>query len=192
MSPEKVAILVVAGLIAVLLAVALLGTESNGNGPAAGTPKAAAAPENVKIPPKQIESYTYEDIVRGTARPRPEVRPVSAESRPSVATVEYVVRKDDTLERIARRELGGREQVGKILALNKGLNPSKLRIGSKILLPVVQRESRSVAEAPKPEVAKADAAKSGAAKTDAAKSKAKPASTRRPFEPVAAKSTRGL
>ena len=180
MSPEKVAILVVAGLIAVLLAVALLGTESNGNGPGAGAAKAAVVPENPKTAPKQIESYTYEDIVRGTARPRPEAKPVAAtESRSSGATVEYVVKKDDTLEKIARRELGSRDLVGKILALNKGVNPSKLRIGQKILLPVVQRESRVVAEAPKPK------AKPTAAATT-------PPPVRRQFEPVSAKSGRGL
>lgn len=183
MSPEKVAILVVAGLIAVLLAVALLGTESNGNGSAAAGPKPAGAQEHPKTPPKQIESYTYEDIVRGTARPRPEVKPVSAtESRPAVATAEYVVKSGDTLEKIARRELGNRDQVGKILALNKGVNPSKLKVGQKILLPVVARDSRTVAEAPKPKPKEKEKEKEKAQST--------PPPPRRQFEPVSAKSGR--
>lgn len=188
MSPEKVAILVVAGLIAVLLAVALLGTESNGNGSTASGPKPVVVPERPKTPPKQIESYTYEDIVRGTARPRPEVKPVSAtESRPAVATTEYVVKSGDTLEKIARRELGGREQVSKILAVNKGVNPSKLKVGQKILLPVPAKEpvkeSRTVAEAAKPKAKEKETAKSSAPST--------PPSSRRQFEPVSAKSGRG-
>jgi LysM repeat protein len=180
MSPEKVAILVVAGLIAVLLAVALLGTESNGAGSAPAGARPAGAPEHPKTPLKQIESYTYEDIVRGTARPRPEVKPVSStESRASVPTAEYVVKSGDTLEKIARRELGSRDQLGKILALNKGVNPSKLRIGQKILLPAVAKESRTVAEAPKP---KAKEKKERAAST--------PPPSRRQFQPVSAKSGR--
>jgi len=174
MSPEKVAILVVAGLIAVLLAVALLGTESNGNGSAAPGAKAPAVKENSKTEPKQIESYTYEDIVRGTARPRPEVKPVADETRPATPTVEYVVRKADTFEKIARRELGSRDHVSRIIALNKGVNPAKLRIGQKILLPVVPRDTRVVAEAAKPK----------------AKSATTTAPARRKFEPVAAKSGR--
>ena len=110
MSPEKVAILVVAGLIAVLLAVALLGTESNGNGSAAPPEKPKAPPERPKPAPKQIEAYTYEDIVKGGRDgPRPEAKPASAETRPEATTTEYVVKKDDTLEKIARRELGSRE-----------------------------------------------------------------------------------
>ena len=48
MSPEKVAILVVAGLIAVLLAVALLGTESTGSG-ATGTPEKPKAPATERV-----------------------------------------------------------------------------------------------------------------------------------------------
>jgi LysM repeat protein len=138
------------------------------------------SPEHLKPAPKQIESYTYEDIVRGTARPRPEVKNAAAtESRPSGATVEYVVKSGDTLDRIARRELGGREQVGKIIALNKGINPSKMKIGQKILLPVVQRETRLVAEAPK-------------AKPKAAASPTAAGTSRRQFEPVTAKSTKSL
>ena len=157
MSPEKVAILVVAGLIAVLLAVALLGTESNGNGSAPPTGRPAATPERPKTAPKQIESYTYEDIVKGAGRTRPEVKQAPAETRPEAATVDYVVKKDDTLEKIARRELGSRESVSRIIALNKGLNPSKLKIGTKIRLPAVKPDQ--VAEAPKAKTTGTGAAK---------------------------------
>jgi nucleoid-associated protein YgaU len=140
MSPEKVAIVVVAGLIAVLLAVALIGTEPQGSQPGSG---AGAGPgsERGKPAPSQIESYTYEDILKGRTRPRPpeEAKP---QLQAAVDTTEYVVRKDDTIERIARRELGDRSYVGKIISLNKGLDPKKLRVGAKIMIPVVQRDTR--------------------------------------------------
>jgi nucleoid-associated protein YgaU len=142
MSPEKVAILVVAGLIAVLLAVALLGTESNGNAPAAPPTAAKAAAEKSRPAPKQIEEYTYTDIVRGQARFRPEPKP-PVEAQPADAkssTTEYTIRSGDTIDKIARRELGRRELAGKILALNKGINPSRLKIGSKIVIPVVDKK----------------------------------------------------
>jgi nucleoid-associated protein YgaU len=148
MSPEKVAILVVAGLIAVLLAVALLGTESQGSPSPGPSEKPKAGAERIRPTPKQIEEYTFEDIVKGSARPRPPVKPVA--EPPKETTTQYVVKKDDTIEKIARRELGNRSYVGRILALNKGLNPTKLRIGTKIALPVVRQDARSVtAEAPR-------------------------------------------
>jgi nucleoid-associated protein YgaU len=161
MSPEKVAILVVAGLIAVLLAVALLGTESTGSG-ATGTPEKPKAPatERVKPAPKQIEEYTYQDIVRGNTRPvrlaepKPSVEPVAAK------TTQYVVKRNDTLEKIARRELGNPGYVGRILALNKGVNPSKLAVGTKLELPVVKADTKAVAEATPPR-AKAPASSRG-------------------------------
>jgi nucleoid-associated protein YgaU len=148
MSPEKVAILVVAGLIAVLLAVALLGTESSGTSQAGAAEKMKSLAERPKPAPKQIEEYTYDDIVKGGARPKAEVKP-AAETTP-VKTTLYVIKKNDTVERIARRELGNASYVGRILALNKGLNPAKLRVGSKIALPVVRPEPRAEAARAKP------------------------------------------
>jgi nucleoid-associated protein YgaU len=147
MSPEKVAILVVAGLIAVLLAVALLGSETTTASPGAPE-KAKSAVEKPRPAPKQIEEYTYQDIVKGSARPRPEAKP-AANTTPQ-KTSEYVVKKNDTIEKISRRELGSPSYVSKILALNKGVNPAKLTIGQKLALPVVRQESRNVtAEAAK-------------------------------------------
>jgi nucleoid-associated protein YgaU len=159
MSPEKVAIVVVAGLIAVLLAVALMGTEPHGSPAAPGAEKARPAP-------KQIEEYTYEDILNARARPRP-----ADHARPEVqpvGTIEYSIRKDDTIERIARRELGDRSYVGKILSLNKGLDPKKLKVGTKINLPVVRKDvGRPTAEAPKK--GRAPERQGGRAETAAAK-----------------------
>lgn len=141
MSPEKVAILVVAGLIAVLLAVALLGTESNGKASPEAPVPAKAAIEKPKLAPKPIEEYSYLDVVNGGARYRPEPKPSQAREEPpaKAATTEYTIRSGDTIDKIARRELGNRDLTGKILALNKGINPSRLKIGSKIVLPVVEK-----------------------------------------------------
>lgn len=152
MSPEKVAILVVAGLIAVLLAVALLGTEPVANTAPPEADKARAVQERVRPQPKQIEEYTYEDVLSGQSRPRPAPKPapIVAET-PKPKTVEYVVKKNDTIEKIARRELGSPSYVGKILALNKGVNPSRLSVGTKLNLPSVRPDARAVtADAARP------------------------------------------
>jgi nucleoid-associated protein YgaU len=159
MSPEKVAILVVAGLIAVLLAVALLGTEPAAP-PASSEPeKARVSPERIRPMPKQLEEYTYEDVLNGASRARPQPKVVAqAVDAPKQKSVEYVVKKNDTIEKIARRELGSPSYVGKILSMNKGVNPSRLAIGAKLNLPVVRPEARAVAASaarPQPMAARA-------------------------------------
>lgn len=49
--------------------------------------------------------------------------------------VEYTIKPGDVLERIAIRELGSRQRVADILALNDGLVPNKLQPGKPIRLP---------------------------------------------------------
>ncbi len=140
MSPEKVALIVVTGLIAVLSGVAILGTE---NGPANATPglgKAAAQaapaqPKPQRVLAKPIEEYTYNDLVAGRARTRTPEK-AAAEAEGPKAPVEYTVKKGETLGRIAREKLGNGALAGKIVALNKGMRiDSRLQPGQKILLP---------------------------------------------------------
>jgi len=49
---------------------------------------------------------------------------------------EYTISKGDTLERIARVELGSAGRVGELKDLNPGLRPRSMRIGAKIKLPI--------------------------------------------------------
>ncbi len=147
MSPEKVALIVVTGLIAVLSGVAILGTEEGkktADPAAAGlagalTSKTAAtpppsSPKSTRVIPQAVEEFTYNDLVSGRARTRTPPKP-EADSTPQ-APVEYTVKKGETLGKIARDRLGNGALVGKIVALNKGLRvESRLQPGQKILLP---------------------------------------------------------
>lgn len=49
---------------------------------------------------------------------------------------DYVVRKGDSLELIARRELGSAERSDEIMTHNEGLDPRRLRVGQTLKLPV--------------------------------------------------------
>jgi len=51
------------------------------------------------------------------------------------AVVAYTIGKGDTLEGIARRQLGDHRRVGELQELNPGVEPKNLRIGQKIRLP---------------------------------------------------------
>lgn len=51
------------------------------------------------------------------------------------AVVSYTIGKGDTLEAIARRQLGDRKRVADLRELNPGIDPTRLRIGQKIRLP---------------------------------------------------------
>ncbi|MCW5753089.1 MAG: LysM peptidoglycan-binding domain-containing protein [Phycisphaeraceae bacterium] len=51
-------------------------------------------------------------------------------------TREYVVRSGDTIERIARRELGSVTRQREILELNPGIDPLRLQIRAVLLLPL--------------------------------------------------------
>ena len=48
----------------------------------------------------------------------------------------YVISKGDTLEGIARVELGSRKRVDELKKLNPGLRPTNMQIGSTIKLPL--------------------------------------------------------
>ena len=60
----------------------------------------------------------------------------------------YVVESGDTLSEIAEKELGSEKYQKKILAMNPGLIPNKLRIGQELILPTqhLLMKERPVAE----------------------------------------------
>ncbi len=51
----------------------------------------------------------------------------------------YTIRKGDTLNAIAERKLGAKSRVRDILALNPGLDPHRISVGTKIKLPAAEK-----------------------------------------------------
>lgn len=81
----------------------------------------------------------------------PVATPIGAE--PSTATPagnyrKYKVQKGDTLEGIAFAQLGKKSKVSEILKANEGINPSRLKVGQEILLPMKEETSVAVVETP--------------------------------------------
>ena len=60
------------------------------------------------------------------------------ESESKVATKEYVVQKNDSLWKIAQKELGGGHRWKTLYELNKNKikDPNKLKVGTKLTIPV--------------------------------------------------------
>lgn len=79
-------------------------------------------------------------------KPSVDKPPVKPEPQPASSTREYKVKKGDTLEGIASRELGSRARVGEIQALNPKLKATSLQIGQAIVLP----GAGSIAKTPTP------------------------------------------
>lgn len=115
----------------------------------------AAAPveeEPVSADPVPLDPAAFEaaDARRERAR---EVEPVLP---PTTHT--YVVAAGDTLSEIAQRELGSARRWQEIAAANPGLDPSRLRLGTKLQIPGATRE-RAVARKDAPIAKEADAPK---------------------------------
>lgn len=76
--------------------------------------------------------------------------PVSSGSPSSGRAVRYVVKKGETLDVIAKRELGSAARWDEILKWNEGLDPKRLRAGQEILLPPGRASVASAAAAKPP------------------------------------------
>jgi nucleoid-associated protein YgaU len=62
---------------------------------------------------------------------------------------EYVVKSGDTLEAIARSQMGDGQKWKSIVAANPGINPTNLKIGQKIRIPAGDAPApKSASEAP--------------------------------------------
>ena len=61
--------------------------------------------------------------------------PVEASAPRAGGVVAYTIAKGDTLEGIARRQLGDRRRVRELRELSPGIEPTRLRIGDRIQLP---------------------------------------------------------
>lgn len=60
----------------------------------------------------------------------------------------YKVQKGDTLEAIASAQLGKKSKVSEILKLNEGINPSRLKVGQEIVLPLKEDSAVATVDAP--------------------------------------------
>ncbi|BAM04987.1 LysM peptidoglycan-binding domain-containing protein [Phycisphaera mikurensis] len=116
---------------------ALPGTEAE----AAGAPAAprqpdlsppAAAPQNLFEPDPAAELFASP----ATARPayRVGVAPTPATGRPASAAL-HTVERGDSLWKIAERRYGNGLRYVDILAANPGINPDRLTIGDRLVLP---------------------------------------------------------
>jgi len=85
------------------------------------TPKPAVAPKESK------ES-------KEAAAPKAEQKPANV-SKESKSLREYVVKENDTLWKIAARQLGNGGRYAEIAEINKSINPDNLVVGTKIMLP---------------------------------------------------------
>lgn len=63
---------------------------------------------------------------------------VKVETSTKISTREYVIKKDDSLSKIAQKELGGAHRWKFLYELNKDVikDPNKLKVGQKLLIPV--------------------------------------------------------
>lgn len=113
-----------------------------GSAPAAASPVPAAAPASAVAAVQQPAQ-------------KPAAKPASA----SVASAPkakggrtYVVKSGDTLARIAARECGSSKAAAQIASLNPGINPDRIKVGDKLVLPASSAAKSSgtmVAAAPR-------------------------------------------
>ena len=65
----------------------------------------------------------------------PPVKVVAAPAAPAAGTTQYTIKSGDTLEGIARAQMGDGQKWQLIAAANPGLDPKALKIGQKITIP---------------------------------------------------------
>jgi nucleoid-associated protein YgaU len=65
----------------------------------------------------------------------PPVKVVTAPAAPTAGTTQYTIKSGDTLEGIARAQMGDGQKWQLIAAANPGLDPKALKIGQKITIP---------------------------------------------------------
>ncbi|HYC76648.1 MAG TPA: LysM domain-containing protein [Planctomycetota bacterium] len=156
MSPEKVAVLLVTGLITVLLATALVNAEK---AEAAPRPSAGIEPRKAAAArPDPLGALEFDDLKNGRFRTPPARTEPPPPLGPEEPPPQYVIKRGDTLRGIASKQLGGVRHVAALIDANPGIDPNRLRAGDRIALPRVGALS-SKAAAPK-----APARKSGGAK----------------------------
>ncbi len=164
---EKAGVLFITGLVAVILALALFGTS--GAGPSSGSGESAAsdaagradaskeseaaevaaspaspAEDDLWTEPARRVNEIYGSSARGSAEPAP-VGPLAAPTPGSVR--EHVVRGGDRLASLAKEYLGDAALWRTIAGANPGIDPNRLRIGQKLVIPAATEKSSPLAAA---------------------------------------------
>ena len=87
-------------------------------------------------------------------------RPTQFSTSPALSERVHIVCSGDVFSTIVEKECGGRRFKGQVLALNPGLNPDRIRVGQRIMLPVrnasLETEGRMAATS-SPRVAQVEA-----------------------------------
>ena len=107
-------------------------------GGAAGASAANANPTRTATPVTPTGSGTAGSATTGTASGGavvPPVKVVTAPATPAAGTTQYTIKTGDTLEGIARAQMGDGQKWQLIAAANPGLDPKALKIGQKITIP---------------------------------------------------------
>ena len=107
-------------------------------GGAAGAAAANANSTRTATPVTPTGSGTAGSATTGTASGGavvPPVKAVTAPATPAAGTTQYTIKSGDTLEAIARTQMGDGQKWQLIAAANPGLDPKALKIGQKITIP---------------------------------------------------------
>lgn len=113
-------------------AVSVKGTDSGAAAAGAG----AAAAAGSKSPGGVVPTGTGSAAATGTGTLPTSTIPVKPATPPaSTAASEYTVKSGDTLEGIARAQLGDGQKWKSIVEMNPGLDPKALKVGQKIKMP---------------------------------------------------------
>jgi len=121
--------------------VAVKGTEAGAvaAGAGAGAATAAGTKSSGGVVPTGTGS---------TAGPETLILPHPPYPRAAAASSEYTVKSGDTLEGIARTQLGDGQKWKSIVEMNPGLDPKSLKVGQKIKMPAGGTASAKEASAP--------------------------------------------
>ena len=107
-------------------------------GGAAGAAAANANSTRTATPVTPTGSGTAGSSTTGTASGGavvPPVKVVAPPATPAAGTTQYTIKSGDTLEGIARTQMGDGQKWQLIAAANPGLDPKALKIGQKITIP---------------------------------------------------------
>jgi nucleoid-associated protein YgaU len=143
MPPEKVTVLVITAVIAILVSVTLLNSSQEAARDRVEAWQVASAQEGNWPPNGEPTRYTTSDLNAGAARTRlpPKPKPPTTDGPSTSGTAEdptsftvHTIRKGDTLGALALHYLG-KADARPLLAANPGLDPRKLRLGTEIRIP---------------------------------------------------------
>jgi len=156
MTSEKMAVLVVTGVIAVLLALTLARSRPEADDPGTADEGSIADHADAAEPARPRHRFVRVagDLgvpASGERLTRSRRGKASKTPRRKEDARSYVIRRGDTFERIARRLFGSARHATALARANPGLDPKRLRVGERIVVPDLSRSrpSRRAAAAKK-------------------------------------------